>query len=163
MGNITRDPEIRYTSGGTALCVLGLAVNRKFTTSKGEDREETCFVDVEVWGRQAENCNNYLRKGSPVFVEGRLRYDQWDDRETGKKRSRLLVNSERLQFLGAPSRSAGFHGSQQSEPPGMQNEFAPNTMPPPFPANHPIEEKSESSSMPAAEEKKEEPMDDIPF
>ncbi|NOY79521.1 MAG: single-stranded DNA-binding protein, partial [Kiritimatiellaeota bacterium] len=87
IGNLTRDPELRYTTGGAAVCNLGLAVNRRYTTSQGEDREEVCFVDIEVWGKQAEICKQYLSKGAPAFVEGRLRYDSWDDRDTGRKRS----------------------------------------------------------------------------
>jgi len=115
LGNLTRDPETRYTPSGAALCNMGLAVNRRFVTSAGQDREETCFVDIEVWGKQAESCQNYLRKGVPVVVEGRLRYDQWDDRETGKKRSKLLVTGERVQFLGPPARG-GDYGDRGEQP-----------------------------------------------
>ena len=100
IGNVTRDPEIRYTPGGSAVSTLGIATNRKFTTSGGEEREEVCFVDIDVWGKQAESCHANLRKGAPIFVEGRLKFDQWDDRDTGRKRSRLLVTAERVQFLG---------------------------------------------------------------
>ena len=89
LGNLTRDPEIRYTPSGAAVCSFGLAVNRRYTTSRGEDREDTCFVDCDAWGKWAEACKDYLRKGSPVLVEGRLRYDSWEDRESGRKRSRL--------------------------------------------------------------------------
>ena len=164
MGNVTRDPEIRYTTGGAALCILGLAINRKFTTSKGEEREETCFVDIEVWGKQAESCHNYLRKGSPVFVEGRLKFDQWDDRETGRKRSRLLVNGERVQFLGAPARSAGYDDTTPSPsssaiPSEFQQKIVPE--PPPFPTNDLPKEGHQSTS--PASRSEEEPMDDIPF
>lgn len=102
LGNLTRDPELRYTTGGSAVCSFGLAVNRRYTTARGEDREEVCFVDIETWGKQAESCNSYLRKGSPALIEGRLRLDQWDDRETGQKRSRHRVSAERVQFIGAP-------------------------------------------------------------
>ena len=111
VGNLTRDPEMRYTPGGSAICQLGLAINRKYTTRDGQDQEEVCFVDCDVWGRQAESCGQYLRKGSPVLIEGRLKYDAWDDRETGKKRSRLTVTAERVQFL-----SGG--GSDRSEADG---------------------------------------------
>src|SRR5262245_49916286 len=89
MGNLTRDPEIRYSQGGgrdgsgSAICKFGLAVNRTWKNQAGEKQEEVCFVDITVFGRTAENCNEYLRKGRPVFVEGRLNYDQWEDRETG--------------------------------------------------------------------------------
>ena len=102
IGNLTRDPEVRYTSGGMAVADLGLATNRKFKTASGEEREETCFVSVTVWGRQAETCGEYLRKGSPAFIEGRLKLDEWE--KEGKKMNRLTVVAERVQFLGAPRR-----------------------------------------------------------
>jgi single-strand DNA-binding protein len=106
LGNLTRDPEVRYTPKGTAIANIGLAVNRSYTTDTGEVKEEVCFVDIEVWGRQAETAGQYLSKGRPVFVEGRLRFDQWDDKETGQKRSKLKVVGERIQFLGAPKGTA---------------------------------------------------------
>ena len=167
IGNITRDPEIRYTPGGSALCVLGLAVNRKFTTSKGEERDETCFLDLEVWGKQAESCHNYLRKGAPVFTEGRLRFDQWEDRETGRKRNRILVVAERVQFLGSPSRSAEFENNnisstwQRMPPEGQKPGFSE---PPPFPKKS-GREMAEPSMGNIGEQPgiDEEPMDDIPF
>ena len=108
MGNLTRDPEVRYTPKGTAVAAIGLAVNRVYTTDAGEKKEEVTFVDVEVWGRQAETAGEYLSKGRPVFIEGRLRLDTWDDKETGQKRSKLKVVGERIQFLGAPRQGAEF-------------------------------------------------------
>jgi len=108
MGNLTRDPEVRYTPKGTAIANLGLAVNRVYTTESGEQKEEVTFVDIEVWGRQAETAGQYLSKGRPVFVEGRLRLDSWEDKESGQKRNRLKVVAERVQFLGAPRGSAEF-------------------------------------------------------
>ena len=118
VGNLTRDPELRRTPGGAAVCNFGLAVNRRYTTARGEDREEVCFVDVEAWGKWAEACKNYLAKGAPVLIEGRLRYDQWEDRETGQKRSRLSVTAERGQFLGAPSSGRGpGYGDDEAPPP----------------------------------------------
>lgn len=107
IGNLTRDPEMRQINDRSSVTKMGLAINRRFTTRGGEDREETTFVDVEVWGRQAEACNQYLRKGAPAFVEGRLTLDQWED-QNGQRRSRLYVTGERIQFLGSPSRGAGF-------------------------------------------------------
>jgi len=103
MGNLTRDPELRYTPKGTAIAKLGLAINRYWTTETGEKKEEVTFVDVDVFGRTAENCGQFLRKGRPVLVEGRLRYEQWDDKQTGQKRSRLGVVAETVQFLGSPA------------------------------------------------------------
>lgn len=101
MGNLTKNPELRYTPGGSAVTDFGLAINRTYT-SNGEKKEETCFVDINVWGKQAESVSKYLQKGSPAFIEGRLQLDQWEDKETGKARSRLRVVAERVQFLGAP-------------------------------------------------------------
>ena len=106
MGNLTRDPELRYTPKGTALATIGLAVNRNWTNEAGEKKEEVTFVDVEVWGRQAETIGQYLAKGRPIFVEGRLKLDQWDDKESGQKRSKLKVVCENFQFIGAPKGSS---------------------------------------------------------
>ena len=103
-GNLTRDPEVRYTPGGTAVADLNLAINRTYVV-QGEQREETCFVGVVAWGRQAELCGEYLAKGAPVLVEGSLQFDQWQT-EGGEKRSRLRVKADRVQFLGRPKRSA---------------------------------------------------------
>ena len=102
VGNLTRDPEVRYTPKGTAIAKLGMAVNRTWTTETGEKKEEVTFVDVDVFGRSAENVGKYLRKGSPLLVEGRLRLDTWEDKQTNQKRSKLGVVAERVQFLGAP-------------------------------------------------------------
>ena len=101
MGNLTRAPEVRYTPSGTAVGDLGLAVNESFKNKAGEMVESTVFVDVEVWARQAETCAEYLHKGSPIFVEGRLKLDQWENQK-GEKRSKLRVRADRVQFLGAP-------------------------------------------------------------
>ncbi len=105
IGNLTQDPEVRRTSSGTAVSTLRLAVNESYQSKSGERVERTLFLDVDVWDRQAETCEQYLSKGSPVFVEGRLQMDTWDDKETGQKRSRLKVRAERVQFLsGGPRR-----------------------------------------------------------
>jgi single-strand DNA-binding protein len=100
MGNLTRDPELKYTPKGTAIADLALAVNRSYTTESGEKREEVTFVDVELWGRQAEIAKEYLAKGRPVYIEGRLKLDTWDDKTTGQKRSKMRVVGETMQFLG---------------------------------------------------------------
>jgi single-strand DNA-binding protein len=105
MGNLTRDPEVRYTPAQTAVGTLGMAINEKYKNKAGETVEKTVFVDVEVWGRQAETCAEYLYKGSPVFVEGSLKLDQWTNQQ-GEKRSKLAVSATRVQFLGAPKRGA---------------------------------------------------------
>ena len=105
MGNLTRDPEVRYTPSGIAVGDLGMAVNESYKSKSGEMIESTVFVDVEVWSRQAETCAEYLHKGSPVFVEGRLKLDQWENQQ-GEKRSKLRVRADRVQFLGAPRKAA---------------------------------------------------------
>lgn len=107
MGNLTRDPELRYTPKGTAVAKLGLAVNRNWTTESGEKKEEVTFVDVDVFGRTAENVGQYMRKGRPILIEGRLRLEQWDDKQSGQKRSRLSVVAETVQFLGSPGGGEG--------------------------------------------------------
>ncbi len=103
MGNVTRDPELRYIQSGTAVLDLGLAVNRRAKGADGQWKDETAFISVTVWGKQAENCAEYLAKGRPVLVEGHLRMDQWQDKKTGEKRSRLCVTAESVQFLGSPA------------------------------------------------------------
>jgi single-strand DNA-binding protein len=108
MGNLTRDPEVRYTPKGTAIANVGLAVNRRWTTDTGEQKEEVTFIDIEVWGRQAETVGQYLSKGKPLFVEGRLKLDSWEDKESGQKKSKLKVVCEHFQFIGAPSGRAEF-------------------------------------------------------
>jgi len=101
LGNLTRDPDLRGLPNGQSVCELRLAVSRRFVTSNGQDSEETCFVDVVVWGKSAKNCKQYLAKGSPVLVEGRLQFDQWEDRNGGGTRSRLRVVAEQVQFMGS--------------------------------------------------------------
>jgi len=99
MGNLTRDPELRTTPSGIAVSDLGLAVSEKYKNKAGELVETVCFADIVVWGRQAETCRQYLSKGAPVMVEGRLQLDQWQT-DKGEKRSRMRVRAERVQFLG---------------------------------------------------------------
>ena len=107
LGNLTRDPEVRYTPKGSAVCDLGIAVNRVYTTDSGERREEVTYVDVVLWARLAEIAGEYLKKGRPVFIEGRLQMDQWDDKQTGQKRTRLRVVGESMQLLGSRPGGAG--------------------------------------------------------
>jgi single-strand DNA-binding protein len=119
IGNLTRDPEIRYTPSGTAVANLGLAVSRKYRDKNQELKEEVCFITVVVWSKMAETCNQFLHKGSPVFIEGRLTLRSWED-NTGKKRNVIEVRAERVQFLGKPGQSSsgggGSEESQASEP-----------------------------------------------
>jgi single-strand DNA-binding protein len=100
MGNLTRDPQLKYLPSQTAVAEFGLACNRKFRTANGEDREEVTFVDVTAFGKQAEVINQYMNKGKPIFIEGRLKYDTWEDKQGGGKRSKLTVVIENFQFVG---------------------------------------------------------------
>ena len=103
IGNLTRDPEVRYLPSGKAVAELRMAINNKYKLASGEEREETCFVGVVVWGKQAESCGQYLSKGSPLLVEGRLQYDEWE--KDGQKHNRLRVVADRTQFMSAPKRA----------------------------------------------------------
>jgi single-strand DNA-binding protein len=130
LGNITRDLEVRYTPKGTAVCDLGMAVNRIRTGDNGERIEEVTYVDVTLWGRQAELAGQYLSKGRSVFIEGRLQLDQWDDKQTGQKRSRLRVVGENMQFIGGQGGSGSNQSSsgaprQQPAPPEQQQSSPP--------------------------------------
>ena len=130
LGNLTRDPEIRYTPKGSAVCDLGIAVNRQYTLENGERREEVTYVDVVLWARLAEIAAEYLKKGRPVFIEGRLQLDTWDDKQSGQKRSKLRVIGETMQMLG--SRTGG-GGSPPGEA-GDEDRPARAATPPPRPA-----------------------------
>ena len=144
MGNLTRDPELRVTPKGTPICQFGLAVNRQFKDDSGQTRDETTFVDIEAWGRQGETISKYCSKGRPLFVEGRLKLDTWDDKTTGQKRSKMRIVLENFQFLGgregagggSPSGGSdegGDHPVERSSPP-------PRTAPRPAPAADNIDE-----------------------
>jgi len=147
MGNLTRDPELRYTPKGTAIAKIGLAVNRVWTNEAGEKKEEVTFVDVDVFGRTAENVGQYMRKGRPIMIEGRLKLDQWDDKATGAKRSKLGVIAETVQFLGSAP-GAGEGGGAPSAPaaPRVQR---------PAPAAAPAADPVEGDGPPES--------DDVPF
>lgn len=113
-GNLTRDVELKYTTGGTAVAEIGLAINRKWTDKGGTTQEEVTFVDVVLWGRTAEVANEYLSKGRPVLIEGRLQLDTWQDRQTGANRSKLKVVAENLQLVGGrPEGGNGQPATQQ--------------------------------------------------
>lgn len=100
MGNLTRDPQVKQLPGNALVAEFGIAASRRYRTSAGEDREETAFVDCSAFGRQAEIISQFCRKGKPLFVEGRLKYDSWDDKQSGARRSRLSVVVENFQFIG---------------------------------------------------------------
>ena len=116
VGNLTRDPELRYTPKGTAVAKIGLAVNRTWKSETGETKEEVTFVDVDVFGRTAENVGQYMRKGSPILIEGRLRLDTWEDKQTQQKRSKLGVVAETVQFLGGGRSGEGGDSAPISRP-----------------------------------------------
>lgn len=112
LGNLTRDPQVRYTPGGTAVAEIGLAVNRYwFDKQTNTRKEETTFVDVTLWGREAEVGGEYLAKGRPVLIEGRLQLDTWDDKTTGQKRSKLRVVCEHMQLMGSREGGGGGGGA----------------------------------------------------
>ena len=112
LGNLTRDPEVRYTTGGSAVCDITLAVNYQWTDKRSNERkEEVSFIDVTLWGRTAEIAGEYLGKGRPVLIEGRLQQDKWDDKETGQKRSKLKVVADAMQLLGGKPEGGGGGGN----------------------------------------------------
>ena len=114
IGNLTKDPELRYTPSGTPVANIRLAVNSSFKDQAGQRKEETCFITVVVWSKQAEICNQYLKKGRPVFIEGRLIYRSWE--AEGKTRSTMEVRADRVQFLGAPPAAGGAAPAPTAEP-----------------------------------------------
>ena len=157
IGNLTRDPELKYTPKGTAIADIGLAVNRNYTTDSGEKREEVTFIDVTLWGRVAEIVGEYCKKGRPLFVEGRLQLDTWDDKATGQKRSKLKVVGENIQLLGGreggPS-GGGEQGESHGEP-RSQSRPQQQSRPQSRPASPP--------PRPPADPDLDAPEDDIPF
>jgi single-strand DNA-binding protein len=147
IGNVTRDPEVKFTSKGSAVTDIGLAINRNYTLDNGEKREETTFVDVELWGRLAEIAGEYAKKGRPLYIEGRLRMDTWEDKASGQKRSRMKVVGENLQLLGGRAEGG-------SRPPGGGGEHESHEAPAPRRTAPPSRPAPSSSS---------EPDDDITF
>ncbi|MCX6983681.1 MAG: single-stranded DNA-binding protein [Lentisphaerae bacterium] len=172
IGNLTRDPELRYTPQGSAICDLGLAINRQYTTNDGVKKEEVCFVDITAWGRQAETCNRFVKKGSQIFVEGRLKLDSWQDKETGKNRSKINVVAERIQFLsgsGAGKHQDDGQDEQQpyQKPAPQQQSQAPrqDSRPPQQAQRAPVVPLPQVQNPPPPPEFEvdSEPDDDIPF
>ncbi len=133
VGNLTRDPELRYTPKGTAVAKIGLAVNRTWKSETGETKEEVTFVDVDAFGRQAETIGQYLKKGRPILIEGRLRYETWEDKQTNQKRSRLGVVLENFQFLDSGRAEGSQGGSPRAAAPPAPSKAppAPGTEAPP--------------------------------
>lgn len=147
-GNLTRDPELRYTPKGTAIARIGMAINRSWKTETGETKEEVTFVDVDAFGRQAEVIAQYMRKGRPLLVEGRLKLDQWEDKNTHQKQSKLHVVLETFTFID--SRGGGGDGGGSAEPP------RPRPAPAAASPASPSAPESGASEAPAEE-------DDVPF
>ena len=147
IGNVTRDPEVKFTPKGTAVTDIGMAINRNYTLDNGEKREDVTFVEVAFWGRQAETIGEYVKKGRSIYVEGRLQLDTWDDKQSGQKRSKLRVVGENFQFLGA--RPGGSQYGPGAEPEGEHHEPRPQR-----PARPAAPQQPTQSS---------EPDDDIPF
>jgi len=153
MGNITRDPELRYTPSGTAVADFGLAVNRRWTGGNGERKEETLFVDVTVWSRSAEMVSEYCRKGDPIFVEGRLQLDTWDGPD-GQKRSRLRVVAENFQFLTPRGARGATQSGEEGPPSGRPPQAGGRTR------TRPPAHETTSAGEPPPEA---ESQDDVPF
>lgn len=147
-GNLTRDPELRYTPKGTAVAKIGMAMNRTWKNESGETKEEVTFVDVEAWGRQAEVIGQYLKKGRPFLVEGRLKLDSWEDKNTHQKVSKLKVVLESFSFIDSPRDGAGGGGGES-----FRNRNAPAAG---APAAAPAAAPEEPGAEPPGE-------DDVPF
>ena len=144
-GNLTRDPELRYTPKGTAIASFGMAINRKWKSESGETKEEVAFVDVEAWDRQAEVVAQYFKKGRPILVEGRLKFDQWEDKNTHQKRSKLSVRLESFSFIDTKHADDGVPSD------------APRARPAAAPA------AAADAPAPAEPEASEPEQDDVPF
>ena len=144
-GNLTRDPELRYTPKGTAIASFGLAINRKWKSETGETKEEVTFVEVEAWDRQAEVVAQYFKKGRPILVEGRLKFDQWEDKNTHQKQSKLKVRLESFSFIDTKGADDG----------------APSDAPRARPAAAPT--AAAEAPAPAEPEASEPEQDDVPF
>lgn len=143
IGNLTRDPEVRYTPKGMAVCDISLAINHKYTTEGGEKKQDVTFVDCTAWGKTAELIGQYLNKGSSLYVEGRLTTESWEDKQTGAKRSKMKVTVEVMQFLGGAR-------EQSSEPRQKQDR----------PIAEQLRQRNQPSTPPANDGMEE---DDIPF
>jgi single-strand DNA-binding protein len=157
LGNLTRDPQVKYTPSGTAVAEIGLAVNRYwFDKQTNSRREETTFVDVTLWGREAEVAGEYLAKGRPVLIEGRLQLDTWDDKTTGQKRSKLHVVGERMQMLGTRGEGGGGGGVGSSRASSASHAENPTDGPP-------MGHFESESAAPSGHASGPAPDDDVPF
>lgn len=161
IGNLTRDPELRYTPKGSALCEIGMAVNRKYRLESGEQKEEVTFLDVTFWGKQAETVSKWMKKGRPLYVEGRLQTDTWDDKTTGQKRYKTRIVAEEFQFLGE---GGGGSGGGERAPRGGDDQHDDDRGPA---RSAPAPQRQAPSSQPARHNDEDGPIgldeDDIPF
>jgi len=171
IGNLTRDPQMKYLPSQTAVVEFGLAMNRKFKTATGEEREEVCFVDCTAFGRPAEIINQYCQKGKSIFIEGRLKLDQWEDKQGGGKRSKLNVVVENFQFLGGREGGAGGAGGGGPEYDtaggGDEGGAAPRTQRPPArgpqQGSRPAQGQTRPAQQPPYGDEQQFKEDDIPF
>ncbi len=169
MGNLTRDPALKYLPSQTAVVEFGLAMNRKWKSQDGQDREEVCFVDCSAFGKTAETINQYFTKGKPIFIEGRLKYDSWEDKQGGGKRSKMTVVIETFSFIGGPADGGG-GGAGASGGPSYDNTDTGGGVPPQGrPTNRPPARPAPGAppQRPAPEqpfgEEQQFKEDDIPF
>ncbi len=126
IGNLTKDPELRYTQSGAAICDVRMAVNRRFLGQNGETRDETCFVQVTIFGKRGEAFSRFFQKGKPAFIEGRLRYDEWEDKQSGQKRSKLSIVAEDWQFVGpAPQENRAGRKESSGEAQSFSDQASP--------------------------------------
>ena len=163
VGNLTRDLELRYAPSGTAIGNTGIATSRKFKSGTGESREEVCFVDITFFGRTAEIANQYLRKGSKVLVEGRLKYDTWDD-QNGNRRSKHSITVESMQMLGSKNDSdggAGYNNQSSSNNYQSQNQNQGYNQPQNNSYEKPVQQQSSGYNQPPTQQEHKKP-DDIP-
>jgi single-strand DNA-binding protein len=169
MGNLTRDPQLKYLPSQTAVVEFGLACNRKFKTQAGEDKEEVTFVDCTAFGRTGEVINQYFTKGKPIFIEGRLKYDQWEDKQGGGKRSKLTVVIENFQFVGGRDGGGGGGGGGMGGgaegPPADYDQRPQRQAPPrgPAPARTAPRGPAAQPQEPPFSEDQQFKDDDIPF
>lgn len=167
LGRLTRDPEVRYTPSGTAVCDIGIATNRRVPAGEGNWRDETTYVDVTLWRRQAEIAGQYLAKGREVFIEGHLELDSWEDKNSGQKRSRLKVVCDSLQLIGGGQGGGGGQqggGSGYQSAPPAQSAPQRQSAPPQQQQQQPQQQQQQQDAPPPQEPAFEpEPEDDIPF
>ena len=159
LGNFTRDPQLKYLPSQTAVAEFGIACNRKFKSAAGEDREEVTFVDITAFGKQAELINQYFTKGKPIFIEGRLKFDSWEDKQGGGKRSKLTVVLEGFQFIGGRDGGGGGGGRSQGYE-GGADEGGPSAPPQRGPSR---QAPSQPQAQPPFGDEQQFKDDDIPF